>query len=175
MGFANFLQWLSGTPFSTMMRESIWAEPIVETIHVLTLTIFLGFGCPGDAQASGSDVYSLGFKACHNVLESLAFHRANEVRRRYRKIGKVHLAHVHALVSQFVDIASHGHARGTLLYHERAHAFVCRSNGRIRFREKEERVSVTRVRDPHLGAVDAIYLPVAGRSRSDTLQIGTGV
>jgi len=25
------------------MRESLWAEPIVETIHVLTLTLFLGF------------------------------------------------------------------------------------------------------------------------------------
>ncbi len=25
------------------MRESVWAEPIVETIHVLTLTVFLGF------------------------------------------------------------------------------------------------------------------------------------
>jgi|ERR1700722_3415928 hypothetical protein len=53
MGFANFLQWLSGTPFSTMMRESIWAEPIVETIHVLTLTIFLGFAVLLDLRLLG--------------------------------------------------------------------------------------------------------------------------
>jgi hypothetical protein len=39
----NFLAWLEGTPFSTWMRESTWAEPIVETIHVLTLAVFLGF------------------------------------------------------------------------------------------------------------------------------------
>jgi hypothetical protein len=39
----NFLAWLHDTPFSTLMRESTWAEPIVETIHVLTLSVFLGF------------------------------------------------------------------------------------------------------------------------------------
>jgi hypothetical protein len=39
----NLLAWLHDTSFSTLMRESVWAEPIVETIHVLTLSVFLGF------------------------------------------------------------------------------------------------------------------------------------
>jgi hypothetical protein len=39
----SFLAWLHDTAFSTIMRESTWAEPIVETIHVLTLAVFLGF------------------------------------------------------------------------------------------------------------------------------------
>jgi hypothetical protein len=39
----SFLAWLHDTSFSVMMRDSVWAEPIVETIHVLTLTVFLGF------------------------------------------------------------------------------------------------------------------------------------
>ncbi len=39
----SFLAWLHDTSFSVTMRDSIWAEPIVETIHVLTLTVFLGF------------------------------------------------------------------------------------------------------------------------------------
>ncbi len=43
MSFAGWLQWLHDTSFSAMMRDSVWAEPIVETIHVLTLTVFLGF------------------------------------------------------------------------------------------------------------------------------------
>jgi putative copper export protein len=43
MGFDRFLQWLSETSFSATMRESVWAEPLVETVHVLTLTLFLGF------------------------------------------------------------------------------------------------------------------------------------
>ncbi len=39
----GLLQWLHDTGFSTVMRESVWAEPIVETVHVLTLALFLGF------------------------------------------------------------------------------------------------------------------------------------
>jgi len=39
----SFLAWLHDTQLSVTMRDSIWAEPIVETIHVLTLTVFLGF------------------------------------------------------------------------------------------------------------------------------------
>jgi hypothetical protein len=37
------LVWLHDTAFGTVIRESVWAEPIVETIHVLTLGVFLGF------------------------------------------------------------------------------------------------------------------------------------
>ncbi len=37
------LVWLHDTSFGTVIRESVWAEPIVETIHVLTLGVFLGF------------------------------------------------------------------------------------------------------------------------------------
>jgi hypothetical protein len=43
MSLDSLLHWLHDTAFSTTMRESVWAEPIVETIHVLTLTVFLGF------------------------------------------------------------------------------------------------------------------------------------
>ncbi|HTV50226.1 MAG TPA: DUF6644 family protein [Steroidobacteraceae bacterium] len=41
--FGGWLQWLHDTPLSITMRDSLWAEPIVETVHVLTLTVFLGF------------------------------------------------------------------------------------------------------------------------------------
>lgn len=37
------LVWLHDSAFGTLVRESTWAEPIVETIHVLTLGVFLGF------------------------------------------------------------------------------------------------------------------------------------
>jgi len=37
------LVWLHDTAFGTVIRESVWAEPIIETIHVLTLGVFLGF------------------------------------------------------------------------------------------------------------------------------------
>ena len=51
--FASFLQWLYDTQFSMTMRESVWAEPIVETIHVLTLTLFLGFAVMLDMRLLG--------------------------------------------------------------------------------------------------------------------------
>lgn len=43
MSLQSLLESLHDTAFSTVMRESIWAEPIVETVHVLTLAVFLGF------------------------------------------------------------------------------------------------------------------------------------
>ncbi len=53
MWFDHFLEWLATTPFSITMRESTWAEPIVETIHVLTLTMFLGFAILLDLRLLG--------------------------------------------------------------------------------------------------------------------------
>jgi hypothetical protein len=53
MWLDSFLQWLASTHFSTTMRESTWAEPIVETIHVLTLTMFLGFSILLDLRLVG--------------------------------------------------------------------------------------------------------------------------
>jgi hypothetical protein len=43
MHFTHFLSWLYATHFSTVIRDSVWVEPVVETVHVLTLTLFLGF------------------------------------------------------------------------------------------------------------------------------------
>ena len=53
MFLANFLQWLHDTQFSITMRESLYAEPIVETLHVLTLTLFLGFAVLLDLRLLG--------------------------------------------------------------------------------------------------------------------------
>jgi hypothetical protein len=53
MHFAQFLSWLYDTPFSNFMRGSVWAEPVVETIHVLTLTMFLGFAVLLDLRLLG--------------------------------------------------------------------------------------------------------------------------
>ena len=53
MLLARFLQWLSETGFSVTLRESTWVEPIVETVHVLTLTLFLGFSVLLDLRLLG--------------------------------------------------------------------------------------------------------------------------
>jgi hypothetical protein len=53
MSFAQFLHWLSGTSLSVALREATWAEPVVETVHVLTLTLFLGFSVLLDLRLLG--------------------------------------------------------------------------------------------------------------------------
>jgi hypothetical protein len=53
MSFLGFLQWLHDTSFSVALRESTWGEPIVESIHVLGLTLFLGFAVLLDLRLLG--------------------------------------------------------------------------------------------------------------------------
>ena len=53
MSWAHFLQWLHDTQFSTTLRESLWDEPIIESIHVLTLTLFIGFAVLLDMRLLG--------------------------------------------------------------------------------------------------------------------------
>src|ERR1700677_4616380 len=53
MHFVSFLHWLGNTQFSNMIRGSVWAEPIIETIHVLTLTLFIGFAVLLDLRLLG--------------------------------------------------------------------------------------------------------------------------
>jgi hypothetical protein len=46
-------QWLGATPWSVALRESTWAYPIVESIHVLALCLFLGFAVVLDLRLVG--------------------------------------------------------------------------------------------------------------------------
>jgi len=38
----SFCQWLGNTPFSTGIRESTWVYPVIESVHVLSLCVFVG-------------------------------------------------------------------------------------------------------------------------------------
>lgn len=43
MSIDAFMVWLEATPLSVSIRESLWSYPIIETVHVLGLALFLGF------------------------------------------------------------------------------------------------------------------------------------
>ena len=47
-------EWLEATWLSTAIRESIWVYPIVESIHVLTIALFLGLTAAMDARLLGA-------------------------------------------------------------------------------------------------------------------------
>jgi len=42
MSLLGFCQWLESTPWSIELHESLWVYPLVESVHVLTLCLFLG-------------------------------------------------------------------------------------------------------------------------------------
>jgi len=49
-----FCRWLESTPGSVALHESIWVYPIVESVHVLTLCIFLGLTVILDLRLLGA-------------------------------------------------------------------------------------------------------------------------
>jgi uncharacterized membrane protein len=53
MSLLGFFTWLAQTRASVAMAESIWAFPIVESIHVLALTLFLGMAVLLDLRLVG--------------------------------------------------------------------------------------------------------------------------
>ena len=48
-----WMEWLANTPLSVSIRESLWGYPIIETIHVLGLCLFLGFTMMLDLRLLG--------------------------------------------------------------------------------------------------------------------------
>jgi hypothetical protein len=45
--------WLGATPWSVALRESLWVYPLIETVHVLALCLFLGFALLLDLRLLG--------------------------------------------------------------------------------------------------------------------------
>jgi uncharacterized membrane protein len=54
MGPLEVCRWLEGTPGSEALHESIWVYPIVESVHVLTLCLFLGMTVMIDLRLLGA-------------------------------------------------------------------------------------------------------------------------
>ena len=48
------MQWLEATPASVYLRESLWTYPIIESVHVLSLALFLGFAVLLDLRLLGA-------------------------------------------------------------------------------------------------------------------------
>jgi len=54
MSLLGFCQWLEKTPWSIALHESLWVYPIVESVHVLTLCLFLGTAVMLDLRLLGA-------------------------------------------------------------------------------------------------------------------------
>ena len=52
----GFCHWLEATPGSIALHESIWVYPIVESLHVLSLAVFLGLTVVMDLRLLGASL-----------------------------------------------------------------------------------------------------------------------
>ena len=59
MSLLSFVQWLAETRASVAMHESVWAFPIVESVHVLGLCLFLGIAVLWDLRLLGMTLRSV--------------------------------------------------------------------------------------------------------------------
>src|SRR3954468_15047342 len=53
MSLLPFCQWLADTPGSIALHESLYMYPLVESLHVLTLCLFLGMAVMFDLRLLG--------------------------------------------------------------------------------------------------------------------------
>lgn len=53
MSLLAFCEWLANTPASIALHESTWAYPVIESVHVLTLCLFLGTAVMLDLRLVG--------------------------------------------------------------------------------------------------------------------------
>ena len=53
MDVIPFLKWLESSSLSVSIRETLWGYPIIETVHVLGLCLFLGFTLMLDLRLLG--------------------------------------------------------------------------------------------------------------------------
>jgi uncharacterized protein DUF6644 len=53
MSLLRFCEWLANTPWSIALHESLWAYPLVESVHVLALCVALGMTVMMDLRLLG--------------------------------------------------------------------------------------------------------------------------
>ncbi len=69
MSLQNFFAWMAYTPWSVELHESLWAYPIIESVHVLFLCLFLGLAVMFDLRLTGLSLRGMPVsKVYHRLL-----------------------------------------------------------------------------------------------------------
>jgi uncharacterized membrane protein len=53
VSFLAFFEWMANTPWSVALRESLYMYPLIESTHVLSLTLFVGLAVMLDLRLLG--------------------------------------------------------------------------------------------------------------------------
>jgi uncharacterized protein DUF6644 len=67
-----FCEWLASTQWSIALHESVYMYPLVESVHVLTLTVFLGSAVMLDLRLLGLTLRNVEVEEVVGRLERLA-------------------------------------------------------------------------------------------------------
>ena len=54
MSLLHFCEWLANTPGSIALHESLWGYPVLESVHVLALCLFVGMAAALDLRLLGA-------------------------------------------------------------------------------------------------------------------------
>jgi hypothetical protein len=68
MSFLSFCEWLAETPGSIALHESLYMYPLLESSHVLTLCLFVGFTVAWDFRLLGIGLKRVPFTEIANRL-----------------------------------------------------------------------------------------------------------
>jgi hypothetical protein len=68
----GFCEWLASTEWSIALHESVYMYPLVESVHVLTLTVFLGSAVMLDLRLLGLTLRNVEVEEVVGHLEPLA-------------------------------------------------------------------------------------------------------
>ncbi len=113
---------------------------------------------PSEARRVGGDVGAAHVKGLHGVHPSTRFASADEVVLRDAHVVEGQRAGIGTSLTHVGFFLAEFKARRAGLHHEPRHASV--TCVRIGFGENEEEISVTRTGDPHLGAVEDVFIAV---------------
>lgn len=68
MSIHGFFEWMANTPWSVELHESLWAYPIIESVHVLFLCLFLGLAVMFDLRLTGLSLRSMPVSQVYDRL-----------------------------------------------------------------------------------------------------------
>ena len=126
-----------------------------------------------DADAPGRHVDAPELHAGEDLLQAPALLAADQVIRRHPAVLEHQRAGVDAAIAELVELADRNPV--ALFGQQKAHPLMRRVGAGIGLDQHRDDVTVNRVGDPHLGAVDDVVIAVPDRAGGDGLEIGAAV
>jgi hypothetical protein len=128
----------------------------------------------GDSHRSAGDVDAAEFERRERLLEALPFDASKQILRRHAALVQEHLARFRAFVAELAEISADNQSRCLALDQKHRHAPVARLSGGVGFDQDRQRIGVSSIGDPGLGAADDVVVAITSGGRDDALKVAAG-